>query len=125
MPDLQHLPDGTRVFVDTNIFDLHFRLKSHSCISFISRIRNGEVEAYVNTQVLADLLHKLMLAEACVKHIIARRAASLLKNQLQSNRSIAAQLTNYQKQFEDTLALGLKVLPINTKLLVETKAERL
>jgi predicted nucleic acid-binding protein len=125
MPDLQHLPDGTRVFVDTNIFDLHFRFKSFSCTNFMSRIINGEVEAYVNTQVLTDLLHKLMLAEAYAKNIIAKRAASQLKSRLQSNRSIAAQLTDYQIQFENTLAFGLNILPINTKLLVETKAERL
>jgi predicted nucleic acid-binding protein len=100
MPDLQHLPDGTRVFVDTNIFDLHFRFKSFSCTNFMSRIINGEVEAYVNTQVLTDLLHKLMLAEAYAKNIIAKRAASQLKSRLQSNRSIAAQLTDYQIQFE-------------------------
>jgi predicted nucleic acid-binding protein len=125
MPDLQHLPDGTRVFVDTNIFDLHFRFKSFSCTNFMSRIINGEVEAYVNTQVLTDLLHKLMLAEAYAKNIIAKRAASQLKSRLQSNRSLAVQLTDYQTQFENTLAFGLNILPINTKLLVETKAERL
>jgi predicted nucleic acid-binding protein len=125
MPDLASLPGGTSVFVDTNIFDLHFQGSSLSCTVFMNRIMTGEVEAYVNIQVLSDLLHKLMLADAFSKNLITRRAASSLKNRLQSNRDIARQLTDYQMQFENTLAFGLKVLPINTNLLIDTKVERL
>jgi predicted nucleic acid-binding protein len=125
VPDLAALPAGTRVFVDTNIFDLHYRGKSATCSAFITRIARGEVVAYVNTQVLSDLLHKLMLAEAYAKGLITRRQASALKAYLKANRALAASLTDYQTQFENTLAIGLKVLRINRALLVETKAERI
>lgn len=124
MPDLAALPTGTRVFVDTNIFDLHYRGKSATCSAFINRVARGEVVAYVNTQVLSDLLHKLMLAEAYAKGLISRRQASALKARLQANRALAAGLTDYQMQFENTLAIGLRVLQISRKILVETKAER-
>ncbi|MEQ8464548.1 type II toxin-antitoxin system VapC family toxin [Coleofasciculus sp. E1-EBD-02] len=122
--DLAHLPLGTRVFVDTIIFDLYFRSKSTTCAAFINRIAKREVYAYVNTQILSDLLHKLMLAEAVNKGYITRRSASKLKNKLSSNRSLASNLTDYQQQFEDILALGIKVLRISQKTLVETKRER-
>lgn len=124
MPDLAALPAGTRVFVDTNIFDLHYRGKSATCSAFINRVAHGEVVAYVNTQVLSDLLHKLMLAEAYAKRFITRRQASALKARLQANRALAAELTDYQTQFENTLAIGLSVLQISRKILVETKIER-
>jgi len=124
VPDLAALPAGTRVFVDTNIFDLDYRGKSATCSAFITRVARGEVVAYVNTQVLSDLLHKLMLAEAYVKGLITRRQASALKERLQANRALAASLTDYQTQFENTLAIGLKVLRINRALLIETKDER-
>ena len=124
MPDLPALPAGTRVFVDTNIFDLHYRGKSATCSAFISRVAQGEVVAYVNTQVLSDLLHKLMLAEAYAKGLISKRQASALKGKLKADRTLAARLTDYQTQFEDTLAIGLRVLQINRKVLVETKFER-
>src|SRR5215469_10120416 len=88
MPDLNLLPGGMDVFVDTNIFDLHFQGNSLSCTNFLNRIANGEIDAYVNTLVLADLLHKLMTAEAYIKHFT------------------------------------ISVLPINERLLVETKIER-
>lgn len=125
MPDLALLPSGSKVFVDTNIFDLHFRLQSLSCSVFMQRIVDKEIEAYVNTQVLSDLLHKLMLAEAYSKQIIPKRMASQLKRRLQADRAVAAQLTEYQMQFEAVLDTGLKVLPLSKRLLKETKFERL
>jgi len=124
VPDLAALPTGTRVFVDTNIFDLDYRGKSATCSAFITRVARGEVVAYVNTQVLSDLLHKLMLAEAYAKGIITKRQASALKERLQANRTLAARLTDYQTQFENTLAIGLRVLQISRKILIETKTER-
>jgi predicted nucleic acid-binding protein len=124
MPDLSALPIGVSAFVDTNIFILYFRNRSAICSSFIERIARGEVTAYVNTQVLSDLLHKLMLAEACAKGLIPKQSAAQLKNCLLANRTMAANLVDYQSQFENILGIGLKVLPITSKLLVDTKVER-
>jgi predicted nucleic acid-binding protein len=90
----------------------------------MARVASGEVTAYVNTQVLSDLLHKLMLAEACFKGYIAKRRALELKQWLSANRALATNLTDCQTQFENTLRIGLKVLRITKTILVETKTER-
>lgn len=124
MPDLALLPDHSIVFVDTNIFDLHFRSKSVTCTSFIRRIARNEITAFVNTQVLSDLLHKLMLAEAQMKGYIQGMKATQLKSWLNSNRSLASNLTEYQNHFENTLSMGIKVLSITGKRLKESKSER-
>ncbi len=124
MPDLTLLPKGASVFVDTNIFDLHFQGRSLACTDFITRIALREIDAYVNVQVLVDLLHKLMTAEAFNKHCTSTRSAAKLKAYLQSHRGTPIPLGDYQVQFENALALGMKVLPINEKLLVTTKIER-
>lgn len=124
MPDLSALPDGTRVFVDTNIFHFHFQSSSLSCTQFITRVAQGEIEAYVDTQVLADLLHKLMFAEALTKGCIRSTNPQELKKFLKPYRGKAMPLTDYQTQFENILAIGLHVLPISEKLLVDTKFER-
>lgn len=124
MGDLAALPPGTHVFVDTNIFYLHFQGKSASCTAFFNRIASGEVTAYVNTEVLSDLIHKLMLAEAYMKAIISEPKAHLLKTHLASNRRSIAAMPEHQTQFESTLAMGLRVLPITKNLLIETRNER-
>lgn len=124
MPDLAALPAGESVFVDTIIFDLHFRGKSVTCSAFMDRIAAGEVTGFVNTQVLSDMLHKLMLYEAASKGLIANRKAALLKQALVANRAIGGQLTDCQAQLEQVLAMGVQVKSITRKLLVESKAER-
>ena len=121
--DLRLIPNDSRVFVDTNIFHYHFRGKSVTCTAFMTRIANDEVSAFVNTQVLSDLLHKLMLAEAASKGL-CKFGATHLKQWLAKNRTLAPNLTEYQTAFENTLALGLKVMRISKKTLVETKTER-
>ena len=121
--DLRLLPTDSRVFVDTNIFDYHFRGKSITCTAFMNRVALDEVTAFVNTQVLSDLLHKMMLAEAATKGY-CRYGATHLKAWLAANRQMAGNLTDYQTAFENTLALGLKVIRISKQLLVDTKSER-
>jgi len=124
MPDLALLPKGTRVFVDTNIFYEHFRGRSVMCSAFVSRISSGEITAYVNTQVLSDLIHKMMLAEAYHKNYITKATAVKLKKALATDRTLATNLTDYQTNFEDILDIGIKVLRITRKLLVDTEEER-
>ncbi len=124
MPDLTLIPSGTGVFVDTNIFCFHFQGRSASCTVFMERIARDEVTAYVNTEVLSDLLHKMMLAEAVVRGIINKPRAVDLKTRIQADRSVVARLSEHQRQFEATLNIGLKVLPISKHLLVDTKTER-
>ena len=124
MPDLATLPPGTSVFVDTIIFDLHFRNRSATCTAFVERIARGEISAFVNTQVLSDLLHKLMLAEAQLKGLITERSARRLRDRLTADRAVMGSLTDYQVQFENTLAIGIKVLSVTGKLLRESKRER-
>ncbi len=124
MPDLASLPGGIRVFVDTNIFHFHFQGKSQTCTAFLTRIARGEVEAYVNTQVLSDLLHKLMLAEAFAKQCTKSTNPQELKKYLKGMRGKQLILTDYQLQFELVMAIGLRVIRINEKLLMDTKEER-
>lgn len=124
MPDLDTLPRKARVFVDTNIFDYALSAKSLSCASFLQRVARHEITAYVNIQVLSDLIHKLMIKEAFKKQLISKAAAGKLKECFQKDRTKAAQLVDYQQQIEALLSIGLRVLPITTKLLIETKSER-
>ncbi len=124
MPDLSDLPENTRVFVDTNIFDYALSAKSLSCMEFTERVARREIKAYVNTQVLSDLIHKLMLKEAFAKQLIPIPSANKLKECFKKDQAKSTLLTDYQQQFEKLLADGLQVLPITKQLLIETKIER-
>lgn len=109
--------------MDTNIFDLYYRGKSDSCKRFLHRVQKGEVTAYVNLLVLTDLNHKLMLAEAYQKGYINRLNAAHLKDQLEKNRSLMQYLVTHQTHLEEVLTL-VKILPLDSQLLVDTQQER-
>lgn len=122
--DLASLPANTEIFVDANIFIYHFNGKSATCTAFVERIANDDVMAYVNTQVLSDLLHKLMCAEAVAKRLITNASADKMKKWLAANRAAAAKLRKYQAQFEYLLGIGVKVMPVTRKTLVDSKRDR-
>lgn len=124
MPDLLDLPDGTSVFVDTNIFHFHFQKKSKTCTDFLERIAHGDVETYVNTQVLSDLLHKLMMSEAINKNCMSGTNPQGLKKYLKGSRGKTLLIGDYEQQFAAILSIGIHVLPITELLLTETKVER-
>jgi len=124
MPDLATLPSGATVFVDTIIFDLHYRGKSAECERFLRRVAGGDVTAYVNTQVLTDLMHKLMLADAFQQGIIAERSAKKMREALNGDRSLAAKLVHCHQQFRDTLRIGLRVRQITKDMLVRSQVHR-
>ncbi len=94
----------------------------------MTRIASGAIEAYVNIQVLSDLLHRLMVAEARAKGCMGNKSSNPqeLKKYLKDcrDKKQAFRLTDYQAQFETIISIGLHVLPINEKLLIDTKAER-
>ncbi|HVB22109.1 MAG TPA: type II toxin-antitoxin system VapC family toxin [Ktedonobacteraceae bacterium] len=124
--DLKDLPHGTEVFVDTNIFHYHFERRSDTCTAFLLRVAQREITAYVNVQILSDLLHKLMLAEAVNRHYVNDDDAGQLKRYLGNCRTNAQgpRLEDYQTQFENILKIGLRVLPMNENLLKDTIRER-
>jgi predicted nucleic acid-binding protein len=123
--NLAVLPQGSHVFVEADIFDLYYKRKSTSCKKLIENLEAGNVFAYVNAQVIADLIHQLMLAEAYQKGYIRRVNLNHLKDWLSQHRSQAATLTDHQQQVEDLIKHAhLKMLPMTRDLLIGTKRER-
>ena len=64
---MQSIPQGTRIFIDSNIFIYHFLGQSESCRSLLEMAEDLEIRAYASAVVLAEVLHKLMLTEAAEK----------------------------------------------------------
>jgi Predicted nucleic acid-binding protein, contains PIN domain len=81
---LDEIPEGTRVFIDANIF-LYSAFKhpdfGQSCKSFFERVREGKVAGCSSGFVLNEVFHKLMIAEVVKTFgVRARKATGLLKD---------------------------------------------
>ena len=69
--DIKSLPTGAHIFVDSNIFLYHLENLSPECTELLTRIANGEINACITTVVLAEVLHRRMMAEALTKGLIS------------------------------------------------------
>lgn len=64
---LADLQNGDRLFIDANIFIYHFGGQSPECKTFLERCARRELVGYTATVNLAEVLHRLMIAEAVEK----------------------------------------------------------
>ena len=108
--DINLLSTNAKCFVDANIFIYHLNRNSNDCASFLSRVENADITAYINTVVIAEILHRQMMLEAVSKGLITGGKAV---NKLKANPQIITQLTDYITDLEDLLQLPLQVLEIN------------
>ncbi len=105
--DIKLLPAGEQVLVDANIFIYHLSALSAECKAFLSRVARGEVAAYVTTVIIAEVLHRRMMAEAIAKNLIS--AGQPLKK-LKANPAVIQSLTDYVTDVEMILKLPLQII---------------
>jgi predicted nucleic acid-binding protein len=104
--DIKSLPPGTRCLVDANIFIYHFGALSTECTDFLARVARREVEAHITTIVVAEILHRRMVAEALSKGLIS---AGKPLQKLKANPDVIKGLTDYVTEMEKLLKLPIAV----------------
>ena len=72
------LPTGAMAVIDANIFVYAFRERSAQCEGLLARCRAQEVFGVTTLEVVNEVTHRLMLAEAVEEGIIGRPLAALL-----------------------------------------------
>lgn len=113
------LPAGTDCFVDTNVFVYHLTSRQPigtACTEFLQRVADEEIRAAVSVPVLADALHKIMLAEVTARHGLDRAG---LVGWIQRHRASLSELTETSAACDQLEGLPLRVLPLDLSLLRE------
>jgi len=108
--DINSLPAGARALVDANIFIYYLGGLSADCKTFLRRVALREIEAHLTTIIVAEVLHRRMMAEAITKGLIT--PGQVLKK-LKANPAAIPLLTDYITETEKLLRLPLppKLLP--------------
>lgn len=104
--DIKALPAGARCLVDANVFIYHFGALSIECTDFLARVARREVEAHVTAIVIAEVLHRRMVAEALSKRLIS---AGKPLQKLKADPAIIKGLTDYVGEMEKLLRLPIAV----------------
>ena len=76
---LANLPAGADVFLDANIFIYSFSGQSNECRELLRRCATEDVVGITTLEVINEVTHRMMLAQAVAKEIITRQNAAALK----------------------------------------------
>jgi predicted nucleic acid-binding protein len=102
------LPTGAVAVIDANIFVYAFRELSAQCEGLLARCRAQDVFGVTTLEVVNEVSHRLMLAEAVEEGVIGRPLAALLAGK---NSSIA-RLRKYRTLTTRIFEMNLAVLAL-------------
>ena len=87
---------------------------SEQCAQFVKRVERREVSASTSAVVIAEAIHKVMLAEAVQQYGLDHRG---LAHRLQRRPDLIAGLSEHRKVIQLARALAIQVEPITTDTL--------
>jgi predicted nucleic acid-binding protein len=110
------IPAGSAVFVDANIF--LFALTKHpvhgaACEAFLDRADNQEITAVTSTNVLGEVLHRIMTIEACDRFGWPVQG---IANRLRRHPTEVQQLIRPRQGLDEICAGRVTVVAINLAL---------
>lgn len=118
---LKNIPPGTEVFIDANIFIYHFTGNSAECTDFLSCCEEGVLKGATSTLVVAEVMHRLMLAEAEAKKFAK---APQIPRKIKDRPEIVCRLTDYFVGAQAILDIGIKTYPLTAELVMKSQTIR-
>ncbi len=118
---LKDVSAGVDIFIDANIFIYHFTGNSAECSEFLTRCEEGELNGVTSTIVAAEVMHRLMLAEAESKKFA--NAPQILRK-LKDRPGIVCRLTDYFVGGQAIFDIGIKTYPLTAELILNSQAIR-
>lgn len=122
--ELVHLTKGP-VFVDTSILIYAFTNTRYTktCEDFLGRVKYGEVKGYINSTVINEFFHKLVIFEVySKKKLISQNAVKFLKSNPAFIKSLSRPfkasrevIKDYEFKILDTSKVLEKALEISKK----------
>src|SRR5262245_49457417 len=114
-----NLPDGSSCFLDANILYYHFVDSpplSEPCSELLERVAESKLAAFSSVHILAEAVHKIMLAEAAAKFGLNRAG---LANWLQHHRQRIAELSHFRQAAGELALIGVSLIPTDAASLKE------
>jgi len=112
---------GAEIFIDANIFIYHFTENSGECSDFLARSEAGEFNGVTSAIVVAEVMRRLMLAEASLKKLTQ---APQIARKLKERPEIVCRLADYFVAVQAIFEMGIKVYPLTPELILNSQAIR-
>jgi predicted nucleic acid-binding protein len=107
--NLNQISNGEPVLIDANIILYAIRNASVQCIQLLRRCSQGQVIGIITTHIVAEVTHRLMMAEARENGWIT---AANPTRQLSQQPERVKMLVRYEQAVRSLLAMGLQFEPI-------------
>lgn len=118
---IDKLPSNSSIFIDSNIFIYHFLGISEHCTNFLEKIEFGDSNGYTSTVVLAEGLHRLMIAEAVeIYGIEPKKAVKYLKKKPE----LIPKLEKCETAINDITEFEVKILTVTVESIFQSRSLR-
>ena len=118
---LRDIPRDSDIFIDANIFIYHFTGNSAECSELLERCEKGELGGRTSASVIAEAMHRLMLAEAAAKNLA--KPPHVLKK-LREQPALVCRLADYLIAVQAIFEMGIRICPLTPELLLKSQAVR-
>lgn len=108
---IKDIPVGCSLFVDANILVYANQNESVECANLMRRLSNAEIQIFVTTHILAEVMHRLMLIEVRNKNLIA---GSNPVKKLNEKPEIIKSMWEYNSLMRNILDSGFIIEPVNS-----------
>ena len=117
--NLHSLDPSKSIILDANILLYGIQRKSEQCVELIGRIGDGELNCYITSHILAEVMHVLMIEEA---RSIGEITGGNPARKLSEKPGLVNSLYLYESVFEDILNLGMNIEVVEKQDLIEALA---
>ena len=101
---LTNIPVGADIFADSNILVYALTGRSRECQDFVRQFYTGRITAFASSDVISDVVHRLLIAEA------TERTGRLYNHRsLKSDPDLVRSLTTWKSKMTDLLRSPLVV----------------
>jgi predicted nucleic acid-binding protein len=118
------IPDGSSVFIDSNIFvfaALHSDNLGHSSKVFLDRVNNGEIQGFTATCLVSEVIHRFMVKET--QDQLGFSSAQAVAY-LQKHPEYVRTLQYHLHAASSIGSMRVNILPVTVKDLHASKAAR-
>ncbi len=106
------LPDGLAVFLDANVFLCYFTahpITGAACEKLLDRIDRGDLTGVTSSQVLGEVIHRLMAIEACGRFGWPGKG---IAQRMRKHAVEIQQLTRHRQAVDEVAMMRVQVLPV-------------
>jgi len=107
--DINLLPDGTACLIDANILIYYLSGVSTDCKRLLQRIAQREIQSYITTIVIAEVLHRRMIGEAVSKGLVT---PIKVLSKLKASPNLIKGLTDCGSEVTSLLLLPIQIIEV-------------